>query len=53
MTIVVWGWGLGSLQLDAWHVLYGLLGWLIILSTSVGWYIVGYELEPLPSYIDL
>ena len=27
--------------------------WLILLPPSVGWDIMGYESEPLPSYLDL
>ena len=30
-----------------------LVGWLILLPTGVGWYIIGYESEPLHSYPEL
>ena len=29
------------------------VSWLILLPTGLGWYIVGYESEPLPYYINL
>ena len=29
------------------------VGWLVILSPGVGWDIMGYESDPLPSYPDL
>ena len=29
------------------------VGWLIIIPLGVGWDIMGYESETLPSYIDL
>ena len=30
-----------------------LVGWLFLLPRGAGWYIMGYELDPLPYYLEL